>query len=175
MHFIQRKQFSETNATSHAFQQISDLKIFLEWLCGPLKTLWRATCGPRACSLDHAVLACNSVNSLRRSNKAYSAYSTLFADGKAYIQAPRQVWKFGREIHFMGQDFCFFIKCLKQISLGTRKFRGQCLLQDIKRLNKMSLAGLPACIGFKMWNCLFFAIWFSKATFDRLFICESFL
>jgi len=32
MHFIQRKQFSETNVTLglHAFQQISDLKIFPE-------------------------------------------------------------------------------------------------------------------------------------------------
>jgi len=29
MHFIQRKQFSETNVTSHAYQQISDFKIFL--------------------------------------------------------------------------------------------------------------------------------------------------
>ena len=46
MHFIQRKQFSKTNVTSHAFQQISDLKIRFE---GLLKTLWRATCGPRAC------------------------------------------------------------------------------------------------------------------------------
>ena len=49
MHFIQRKQFSETNVTSHAFEQISDLKIFLECFRGPLKTLWWATCGPRAC------------------------------------------------------------------------------------------------------------------------------
>jgi len=30
MHFIQRKQFSETNVTLHAFQEISDLKIFPE-------------------------------------------------------------------------------------------------------------------------------------------------
>jgi len=29
MHFVQRKLFSETNVTSHAFQQISDLGIFL--------------------------------------------------------------------------------------------------------------------------------------------------
>jgi len=36
--------------TSHAFQQISDLKIFPECFRGPLKTLWRATCRPRACS-----------------------------------------------------------------------------------------------------------------------------
>jgi len=34
----------------HAFQQISDLKIFPECFCGPLKTLLRATCGARACS-----------------------------------------------------------------------------------------------------------------------------
>jgi len=40
MHFIQRKQFSKTNVTSHAFQQISDLKIFPERFRGPLKTLW---------------------------------------------------------------------------------------------------------------------------------------
>jgi len=50
MHFIQRKQFSETNVTSHAFQQISDLKIFSKYFRGPLKTLWRATCCPRSCS-----------------------------------------------------------------------------------------------------------------------------
>ena len=36
--------------TSHAFEQISDLKIFPECFRGPLKTLWQATCGPRACS-----------------------------------------------------------------------------------------------------------------------------
>jgi len=29
MHFIQRKQFCETDVTSYAFQQISDLMIFL--------------------------------------------------------------------------------------------------------------------------------------------------
>ena len=50
MHFIQRKRFSKTNVTSHAFQQISDLKIFPERFRGPLKTLWQGTCGPRACS-----------------------------------------------------------------------------------------------------------------------------
>ena len=50
MHFIQRKQFSETNVTSHAFQQISDLKIFPECFRRPLKTLWWAACGPGACS-----------------------------------------------------------------------------------------------------------------------------
>jgi len=43
-------QFSDTNVTSHAFQQISDWKIFLKCFRGPLKTLWLATCGPRACS-----------------------------------------------------------------------------------------------------------------------------
>jgi len=42
MHFIQRKQFNETNATSHTFQQISHLQIFPECLCGPLKMLWPA-------------------------------------------------------------------------------------------------------------------------------------
>jgi len=40
--FTQRKQFNETNVTSHAFQQNSDLKIFLECFRGPLKTLLRA-------------------------------------------------------------------------------------------------------------------------------------
>jgi len=59
MHFIQRKQFSETNVTLHAFQEISDLKIFPEWFRGPLKTMWRATCGLRACgwtTLDYMAL-----------------------------------------------------------------------------------------------------------------------
>jgi len=37
MHFIQRKKFNETNATSHTFQQISDLKIFPECFRRPLK------------------------------------------------------------------------------------------------------------------------------------------
>jgi len=50
MHFIQRKQFCETNAISHAFQKTLDLKIFPERFHGPLKTLPRATYGPRACS-----------------------------------------------------------------------------------------------------------------------------
>ena len=50
MHFIQRRQCSETNAVSYVFQTISDLNIFPECLCGLLKALWRATCGPRACS-----------------------------------------------------------------------------------------------------------------------------
>jgi len=50
MHFIQCKQFSKTNVTLHAFEQISDFKTFPECFRGPLKTLWRATCGPRACS-----------------------------------------------------------------------------------------------------------------------------
>jgi len=50
MHFIQRKQFNETNLNLQAFQRITDLKIFPECFRGPLKTLWRATCGPRACS-----------------------------------------------------------------------------------------------------------------------------
>jgi len=45
MNFIQRKHFSETNVTLHAFQQISDLKIFPECVRGSLKTLRRATCG----------------------------------------------------------------------------------------------------------------------------------
>jgi len=49
MYFIQRKQFTETNVTSHAFQQMSDLKIFPECFRGPLQTLWQATCGLRAC------------------------------------------------------------------------------------------------------------------------------
>jgi len=50
MHFIQRKKFNETHVTIHAFKQISELKICPECVRGPLKTLWRATCGPRACS-----------------------------------------------------------------------------------------------------------------------------
>jgi len=48
--FIQRKQIIETNVTSHAFQEISELKIFPECFREPLETLWRATCGPRVCS-----------------------------------------------------------------------------------------------------------------------------
>ena len=51
MHFIQREQFSETNVTLHAFQHISYLKVFPECFCGPLITLWWATCGPQACSM----------------------------------------------------------------------------------------------------------------------------
>jgi len=39
-HFIQHKQFSETNVPSHAFQQTLDLKIVSECFCGPLKTPW---------------------------------------------------------------------------------------------------------------------------------------
>jgi len=49
--FIQRKKFSDTNATSHAFEQISDLKISPEHFPGPLKTLWRDTCGTQACKI----------------------------------------------------------------------------------------------------------------------------
>jgi len=49
MHFIQRKQFSKTNVTSHAFEQISYFKIFPECFRGPLKTLWR----PAGLQLDH--------------------------------------------------------------------------------------------------------------------------
>jgi len=47
IHFIQRKQ---TNVTSQAFQKISNLWIFSECFRVPLKTLWRATCSPSACS-----------------------------------------------------------------------------------------------------------------------------
>jgi len=50
VHFIKCKQFSQTNVTSYAFQEISDLKIFPECFCRPLKMLWRVTCGPQACS-----------------------------------------------------------------------------------------------------------------------------
>jgi len=51
INFIQRKQFNETTVTSHAFQQVSNSKIFSECFRGPLKTLWRATAfSPRACS-----------------------------------------------------------------------------------------------------------------------------
>jgi len=49
MHFIQHKQFSETNVTLHAFQQISGLEIFPVCFCRPLKVLWQATCDPQAC------------------------------------------------------------------------------------------------------------------------------
>jgi len=35
MHFIQHKQFNETNVTSHAFQQNSDFKISPECFRGP--------------------------------------------------------------------------------------------------------------------------------------------
>jgi len=48
--FIQRKQFNETNVTSHDFQQISNSNIFSKRFRGLLKTLWRATCNARACS-----------------------------------------------------------------------------------------------------------------------------
>ena len=37
MHFVQRKQFNETNVTSYAFQQISNLKFFLNASAGHLK------------------------------------------------------------------------------------------------------------------------------------------
>jgi len=37
IHFIQRKQFSETNVTSCAFQQISNFKLFLNASAGHLK------------------------------------------------------------------------------------------------------------------------------------------
>jgi len=50
MHFVQRKQFNDTNETSPAFQNISDLKIFPDRVRGPLETLWQATGGERACS-----------------------------------------------------------------------------------------------------------------------------
>jgi len=59
MHFIQRKQFNETNVTSHAFQQISYLKIFPELI--PLATE-SAVVGhtlPTGLQLDHAVLSDN--------------------------------------------------------------------------------------------------------------------
>jgi len=35
MHFIQREKFREINVSSHALQQISDLKIFHEYFRGP--------------------------------------------------------------------------------------------------------------------------------------------
>jgi len=49
MHFRRRKDLSETNVTSHALQPMLNLKIFPECFRGPLNTLWRATCGRRAC------------------------------------------------------------------------------------------------------------------------------
>jgi len=56
--FIQRMKYRETNATSHAFQQVSDLTIFPECFRGPLKMLCRATCGTRTCgwtTLSHNI------------------------------------------------------------------------------------------------------------------------
>jgi len=44
MHFIQPKEFSETNVTSHAFQHISDWKIFPERVRGH----WKRCGGPHA-------------------------------------------------------------------------------------------------------------------------------
>jgi len=38
-HFAQHKQFNETNAAPHTFQQISDFITFPECFCGLLKTL----------------------------------------------------------------------------------------------------------------------------------------
>jgi len=35
MHFIQREKFREINVSSHALQQMSDLKIFHEYFPGP--------------------------------------------------------------------------------------------------------------------------------------------
>jgi len=46
--FIQCKQFSVTDGTSHNFQQISDLKIVPECFRRSLTTLWQVTCGPRS-------------------------------------------------------------------------------------------------------------------------------
>jgi len=42
MHFIQRKQFSETNVTLHVFQPISHFQTFPECFCRSLKMLWLA-------------------------------------------------------------------------------------------------------------------------------------
>jgi len=50
IYFIQRKQFSEINVTSHGYQQISDFKIFPECYHGPQTKPWQATCCPWACS-----------------------------------------------------------------------------------------------------------------------------
>ena len=66
IHFIQRKQFNETDVTSHAFQQISSLKFFSEWYRRPLKMLWPATRSPWACSWT----------TLAESNYAYAAFFT---------------------------------------------------------------------------------------------------
>jgi len=49
IHFIQRKQFNETNATSNVFQQMPDLKIFSECFRRP-----HATRGPHAFHGPHA-------------------------------------------------------------------------------------------------------------------------
>jgi len=50
MHFIQRKQFSEANVTSDAFQPTGDMKIFPKCFHGLLIALWRTAYDPRACS-----------------------------------------------------------------------------------------------------------------------------
>jgi len=60
MHFIQCKQFSETNATSHTFQQISGLNIFPECFW-PMKMVWQATCSPPACSWTTLLGECHVV------------------------------------------------------------------------------------------------------------------
>jgi len=46
MRFIQRKQFIETNITSHAFQQISNLQIFPDASAGHCKRCIGPVLGP---------------------------------------------------------------------------------------------------------------------------------
>jgi len=55
MHFIQPKEFSETNVTSHAFQHISDWKIFLN-ASGATENAVVGHMRPAGLELDHAFL-----------------------------------------------------------------------------------------------------------------------
>jgi len=90
MHFIQHKQFSETNVTSHTFQQTSDLKIFAECGLGPLKTLWRGTCGPRATNCPHLLKALSRMWML----SFFACCSGDTANTEAMWLGRRNVWKF---------------------------------------------------------------------------------
>jgi len=52
LYLTQAIQRDKCNLTR--FIRFQDLKIFPECFRGPMKTLWRATCGPRACTwMDH--------------------------------------------------------------------------------------------------------------------------
>jgi len=69
----------KTNVTSHAFQHISDLKFCSECFRGALKTLWRATCSPRACSWT----------TLTESNHTYTVF--LYT---AWLVIYASLWKY---------------------------------------------------------------------------------